>query len=69
MPSTTYEVLGMTCEHCERAVEKELDALAGVTGAHASAERGAVTVDADAPLDRALVREAVAEAGYELTGG
>ena len=32
MISATYQVTGMTCEHCIRAVREELTALAGVTG-------------------------------------
>ena len=32
MISATYQVTGMTCEHCTRAVTEELTALAGVTG-------------------------------------
>src|SRR3989442_575780 len=32
MISATYQVTGMTCEHCTRAVREELTALAGVSG-------------------------------------
>ena len=32
MASVTYEVTGMTCEHCSRAVSVELTSLAGVSG-------------------------------------
>ena len=32
MISATYQVTGMTCEHCARAVTEELTLLAGVTG-------------------------------------
>jgi copper chaperone len=31
MASVTYEVTGMTCEHCTRAVSAELKGLTGVT--------------------------------------
>ncbi len=32
MISATYQVTGMICEHCARAVREELALLAGVTG-------------------------------------
>lgn len=68
MATSTLTVSGMTCEHCERAVESELSALDGVTAAKASATAGTVTIDAEPIPDVALLREAVEEAGYELTG-
>ncbi|QNP63370.1 heavy-metal-associated domain-containing protein [Streptomyces genisteinicus] len=66
--TTVYQVTGMTCGHCESAVGSELSALDGVTSVQAVAATGLVTVVSDAPLDEAAVREAVDEAGYELTG-
>jgi copper chaperone CopZ len=64
---TTYEVSGMTCAHCAAAVSGELGRLAGVRTVEVDVPAGLVTVDADGPLDLALVRAAVDEAGYELT--
>ena len=32
MATATYQVTGMTCEHCARAVREELKNLGGVTG-------------------------------------
>ncbi|PHQ49950.1 copper-transporting ATPase [Streptomyces cinnamoneus] len=68
MTTTVYKVTGMTCGHCESAVNSELSALAGVTSVQAVAATGLVTVTAAAPLDDEAVRAAVDEAGYELTG-
>ena len=31
MTSTTYQVTGMTCEHCARAVTEEIESLDGVS--------------------------------------
>lgn len=68
-PTTvTYQVSGMSCGHCERAVTEEVSALAGVTEVRAVASTGQVTVTSAEPLDVAAVRAAVDEAGYELTG-
>ncbi|MBG7698753.1 heavy-metal-associated domain-containing protein [Streptomyces sp. MC1] len=66
--TTTYEVSGMTCGHCETAVSKEISALDGVTAVTAVAETGEVKVTSTAPLDQEAVRAAVDEAGYELVG-
>jgi copper chaperone CopZ len=69
--TTTYTVRGMTCSHCVAAVSAELRQLAGVRDVAVDLANGAVTVTSEAPLDRALVAEAIDEAGYELasTGG
>lgn len=64
--TTTYQVRGMTCQHCVDAVTGELDALAAVQSVEVDLETGAVTITSDGSLDESTVREAVEEAGYEL---
>ncbi len=64
--TTTYQVSGMTCQHCVNAVTGELDALPAVQSVDVDLESGAVTVTSDGPLDERVVKEAVEEAGYEL---
>ena len=69
MTTRTYDVTGMTCEHCVQAVTEELTALDGVTAVTIELAAGgtsAVTVHSSAPLDPAEVAEAVDEAGYVL---
>ncbi len=61
-----YHVVGMTCEHCERRVTGELEAIAGVESVSADAATGLVVVTAQVQPDAAVVAEAVDEAGYEL---
>ena len=68
MTTTTYQVTGMTCDHCVRAVTTELVLLAGVRSVDVDLAQGAVTVTSDGPLDREEVREAIDEAGYALEG-
>jgi copper chaperone CopZ len=66
----TYSVTGMTCGHCVSAVTEELTRLPGVAGVHVALKPGeasVVTISVDAPLDPAAVREAVDEAGYQVT--
>jgi copper chaperone len=69
--TTAYTVTGMTCGHCVSAVTEELTALPGVRDVHTELVPGGestVTVTSDAPLTETAVREAVDEAGYEVTG-
>ncbi len=64
--TTTYQVKGMTCEHCVQAVTGELDQLPEVQSVDVDLESGAVTVTSEGPLAVSVVRDAVEEAGYEL---
>jgi copper ion binding protein len=66
--TATYQVSGMTCDHCVRAVTTELVLLPGVRSVDVDLAEGSVTVTSDGPLALAQVREAVDEAGYELEG-
>jgi len=64
MTQVTFTVAGMSCSHCAEAVASELRTVPGVD---------AVTVDLDTKLvvvtggelDDAVLRAAVADAGYE----
>lgn len=69
MSVQTYTVVGMTCGHCVSSVSKEVGALPGVTDVAVDLSSGRVTVTSDAPLDDTAVREAVEEAGYEVSDG
>ncbi|WP_307792504.1 heavy-metal-associated domain-containing protein [Streptomyces verrucosisporus] len=66
--TTTYKVTGMTCGHCEGAVNSEVSGIDGVTEVKAVASTGLVTVTSTRELDDEAVRAAVDEAGYELSG-
>lgn len=61
-----FQVLGMTCEHCAKAVDRELSEVPGVTDVDVRLDTGAVTVTHSHPLALDQVAEAVDEAGYEL---
>ncbi len=63
-PAATYAVQGMTCSHCERSVQEEVEALPGVTAARADHASGTVVVTGKADAD--AVAAAVQAAGYEI---
>ena len=70
MVSTTYQVTGMTCDHCVRAVRDELSSLAGVGEVTVLLNPGGsspVTVTSDGPLAVEALAAALDEAGdYRL---
>jgi copper chaperone len=72
MTSATYQVTGMTCEHCVHAVSGELKNLDGVSEVAVDLNPGgasAVTVTSAAPLAVTAVESALDEAGdYRLAG-
>lgn len=64
-------IIGMTCGHCVSSVTEELEALKGVKNVDVILHSGAtskVTVITDTGVDDDALREAVAEAGFELVG-
>ncbi len=63
--TTTYNVTGMTCGHCENAVREEVSEIAGVQNVDVSAETGKLTITSANPLAAADVIAAVDEAGYD----
>jgi copper chaperone len=70
MMAMTYQVTGMTCEHCARAVTIEIENLDGVRSVTVTLVPGgesAVTVTSDAPLALPELKTALLEAGdYDL---
>lgn len=70
MNTTVYTVTGMTCAHCTAVVTEELAQLPGVEDVAVELVVGGsspVRVISASPLGLKDVREAVQEAGYELT--
>jgi copper chaperone len=61
----SFNVAGMTCEHCVAAVGAEVGALPGVSGVDVDLASGAVLVSGS-ELDAQAIRLAVEEAGYSL---
>ena len=66
MTKATYDVKGMSCDHCVNSVSNEIGKLPGVTDVAVDLDSGKVTVTSATPLDADSVRAAVDEAGFEL---
>ena len=66
MPTTTFAVDGMSCQHCIDAVTAEVDRLAGVAQVDVDLDAGTVAVASAEPLDPEAVRSAIDEAGFDL---
>jgi copper chaperone CopZ len=68
--TATFQVAGMTCDHCANAVTEELGRLDGVSSVRVElvpAGTSVVTVACDQPLDWQAIAAALEEAGgYRL---
>ena len=62
----TFEVVGMTCQHCVAAVTEELSGLTGVIGVDVDLGTGRASVTSTEPVPGSQIDAAVAEAGYEV---
>jgi copper ion binding protein len=66
MNTTTWNVEGMTCQHCVNAVTQEVSAIAGVTAVAVDLESGQVSITSEDALATDDVAAAIDEAGYVL---
>jgi copper ion binding protein len=64
--TTTYQVPGISCQHCVDALTHEIGQVCGVQHVDVDVERQQVTVTSAHPLDLEAVAAAVDEAGYQL---
>lgn len=69
MKTEILNVNGMSCSHCERAVNTAVSELTGVKEVRADAQAKKVTVifeEQEVSLDK--IMEAIEEEGYEVVG-
>ena len=64
----TLKIEGMMCGHCEMHTKKALEALDGVTSAEVSHKTGTAVVTLNKDVSDDVLKQAVAEQGYEVTG-
>lgn len=60
------EINGMSCAHCQARVEKALNGIEGVE-AKVDLKKKQATVNLTTDIDDATLRNAITEAGYEVT--
>lgn len=61
----TYDVPGVSCNHCRTAITTEVEQVAGVTSVEVDLDARRVRV-AGTDLDDGAVRAAIDEAGYDI---
>ena len=66
MTVESFNVSGMSCQHCVDSVSKEVAKVAGVDKVVVDLPAGTITVESATPVDREALAAAVDEAGYEL---
>ena len=59
------KIEGMSCGHCSARVEQALNSIEGIT-AKVDLQKKEALVESDQPIDRALLVEAVDNAGYQV---
>ena len=64
----TMNIEGMMCGHCEATVKKALEAVDGVSEAVVSHENGTAAVKLEKPVDDSVLRKAVEDYDYKVTG-
>jgi copper ion binding protein len=65
MTTLSYSVPGVSCAHCQRAIEGEVSQLHGVESVDVDLDSKMVTVTGE-PLDATAIVAAIDEAGYEV---
>ena len=64
--NVTIHIEGMMCAHCEAHVKGALEAISGVAAAVVSHETGTAQVTLSAPVNDAVLKAAIEEAGYRV---
>lgn len=64
----TMHIEGMMCGHCEARVKKTLEGISGVKSAVVSHENGTAIVELESNLDSSILKKAVEDQDYKVTG-
>ena len=67
MPTTSYVVTGMTCQHCVHAITEEVSSVPGVSDVSVDLDSGRLMVVSSPEVPFAAIATAVDEAGYAVT--
>ncbi len=63
---TTIKIKGMSCQHCVMAVTKALKEIDGLQEVTVNLEKGEASFNETKPVDKALIKERIKKAGYEV---
>lgn len=66
MAKEQITVKGMRCQHCVKSVTEALKALDGVGNVEVNLAGGMVTYETSKPVDKAAVRKAITDVGFEV---
>ena len=61
------KIKGMSCQHCVKHVTNALQEVAGVTAVKVDLNQANAMVETDGSVSEQVLKDAVAEAGYEVT--
>jgi copper chaperone len=64
----TIQIKGMSCRHCVMAVTKALSGIEGIRDVQVDLEKGEAAFTEEKPIDRALIRERIVKAGFDVAG-
>jgi copper chaperone CopZ len=64
---TLLNIEGMSCQNCARHVKEALEGVAGVSAAKVDLKKATASVDHADSVSLDALKEAVADAGYEVT--
>ena len=64
----TLKIEGMMCPHCEATVKKALEAIPGVAQAAVSHQDGTAVVTLKTPVADEVLKKAVEDEDYTVTG-
>jgi copper chaperone len=62
----TIKISGMSCQHCVMAVTKALNGIEGIQDIHVDLQKGEASFTEVTPVDRALIRDRIAKAGFAV---
>ena len=66
MEQATWQVKGMTCEHCVRAVTKAVQSVAGTADVRVDLKSGRLVFKYQPGTDLEQIKANIADAGYEV---
>lgn len=58
--------MGMSCQHCVKAVVKALSEIEGIKDVKVDLAKGKAALEESHPVDLELIKEKIKKAGYEV---